>query len=158
MAVFRTKITRPRITLSPFSAESMSDFGTATLTSIRTRILSATNVTDSPASPLKERYAAEKVKGRRVANSGNILYKGQPVRDWRLRGWTLASLKVTSASDDRCTIGPINASAIMIIGIRNKYDHMWGVSPHDQEALYAAVRAQILQQVIITPLMSSQVA
>jgi hypothetical protein len=150
VAVFSTKITRPRITLSPFSAESMLGFGDTTLLSIRTRILGAKDITDSPSSPLKQRYLDEKVAGRRVSGSGNIKYKGKGVRDWKLRGWTVASLKVKSASDDRCTLGPINANATLIIGFRNKYDHMWGVSPKDYEVLYAAIKAQIMRQLVFT--------
>ena len=148
MAVFTTKITHSRLTLSPFSAESMSNIGDELLNqSIRPRILSAKTITDSPSKPLSDRYAAEKVKGRRVSNSGNILYRGSGVRDWKLRGWTVASLKVKSASDDRVVLGPINPQAAQIILFRNKYDHMWGVSPNDYQALYNAVRAQILRQV-----------
>jgi hypothetical protein len=146
MAFFQTKIRHSTMTFSPFTAESMSVIGQVVLDHIRQRIQSVQDVTDGHAKPLKANYAEEKRKGRYVAMGGARKYSGLPVRDWTLRGRTLQSLKVKTASEDRVTIGPTMAETAMIIAVRNRQDHMWGVSPSDQEALYAVIRATLKTQ------------
>jgi hypothetical protein len=145
MAFFETKIRHATLTFSPFSSESMMTIGQVVLDHIRERIQSVQDVTDSRAKPLKETYAEEKRKGRYVAMGGARKYTGLPYRDWTLRGRTLQSCKVKSASEDRVTIGPTLAETTMIILVRNRLDHMWGMSPSDYEALYAAVRQTLLR-------------
>ncbi len=141
---FTAKISHVSLTWSPFSSESMSTIGSVTLDSIRTRISSATDATDSPSRPLAPRYASEKLRGRYVVNGGGRRYSGSPVRDWTLRGRTLLSLKVKAVSENRVTIGPISAEANQIISARNKLDHMWGVSPKDHEAMMAIIRHTLI--------------
>ena len=107
------------------------------------RIQSAIDETDSAAKPLNVRYAQEKRVGRYVAQSGHTKYSGMPVRDWTLRGWTIRSLKVKLVSEDRAQIGPITRQAYIIMASRNKFDHMWGLSPTDQEAFYTQMREEL---------------
>jgi hypothetical protein len=145
MAFFETRITHSRLVFSPFTSESMVTIGQVTLDHIKERIQSVADVTDSRAKPLKETYAEEKRKGRYVALGGPTKFRGVPYRDWTLRGRTLQSLKVKVASEDRVTIGPTLPETSMIILVRNRVDHMWGLSPSDYEALWAVIRATLIQ-------------
>src|SRR5882724_468119 len=131
-AAFQTRIRHIKISLSPFSAEQMSNIASVTLnSSILPRIRQGINAADSRAKPLTVKYAATKSAGRRVANSGPRKFSGQPIRDWTLRGWTLASAKVKVASEDRATIGFITPQANQIVTANNRIDKLWGVSPND---------------------------
>ena len=144
MAFFETRIRHSTLTFSPFSSESMATIGQVVLDHIRDRIQSAQDVNDSHSKPLKESYAEEKRRGRRVALGGARKYTGLPVRDWTLRGRTMVSLKVKTASEDRVTIGPTLPETAMIISVRNKVDHMWGMAPSDYQAMYAVIRATLI--------------
>lgn len=128
-----------KLTFSPFSADQMMTIGQVLLDKIVTRIKSAQDVTDSRARPLKPSYAEEKQKGRRVKLGGPTRYKGQPIRDWTLRGRTLSACKVKFASQERVTIGPTSQETGAIMTARNRLDNMWGVSPSDQLALNAII-------------------
>ncbi len=107
--------------------------------SILPRIRSAINLSDGPAKRLTAPYALAKAAGRRVALSGGRKFSGQPIRNLTLRGWTLASAKVKSASENRATIGFITPQAAAIITGNNRIESMWGVSPNDQAVLDRAV-------------------
>jgi hypothetical protein len=145
MPFFEARIQWVKVTVSPFAPDEMMDIAQVTLDHIRTRIQSVKDWEDNPAKPLKDNYAKQKVKGRRVARTGGQIFRGLPVRDWTLRGRTLQSLKVKYASQDRATIGPTSEEANMIIAVRNKLDHMWGLAPSDLEAMYAAIRATLMR-------------
>ena len=145
MPIFQTKVKRLKLTFSPLSAEQMSNIGTVMVDSIKARIFRAQDTTDSKAKPLSARYALEKQKGRYVTGGGKQRYSGQPIRDWKMRGWTMASLKVKSATEEKVTIGFINPQADQIITIQNRLSKLWGVAPSDLEAQYAAVRATLQQ-------------
>ena len=149
MAMFETRIVHSKLTFSPFTAESMASIGQVVLDHIKERIQSVQDVNDSKAKPLKETYAEEKRRGRYVAMGGSKKYSGMPYRDWTLRGRTLQSMKVKVASADRVTIGPTLAETTMIVLARNKWDHMWGMSPSDYEAMYAAIRHVLLQVKVV---------
>jgi len=149
MAFFQAKITHSTLTFSPFTSESMMAIGQVTLDHMVARIQSVQDYTDNGAKPLKETYAQEKVKGRRVSMGGPTKYRGLPVRDWTLRGRTLQSCKVKFASENRVTIGPTMAETSMIILVRNRVDRMWGLSPSDYEALYAVIRQTLLQAKLV---------
>jgi hypothetical protein len=141
MAFFQTKITHSRLTFSAFSSEDMMEIGQTLVDHIKHRISQdLLDITDSPAPPLNTRYAQEKVKGRYVALGGGKRYKGAPVRDWTLRGRTMQSLKVKTASEELATIGPVSRESYIIIAARNKRDHLWGVSPEDLAAMNLMVR------------------
>jgi hypothetical protein len=145
MAMFQTRITHVRFTFSPFTSESMMLIGQVVVDHIRERISGAKDMNDQWARPLSERYKFEKANGRRVALSGPRRYKGLPIRNWTLRGWTLAALGVKVANENRATIGPTTLQSALIIMGRNKLDHMWGPSPSDRAALQAIVQAVLLQ-------------
>jgi hypothetical protein len=127
---FETNVTHTRsLTLSPFSSEDMADIGEVGLKSIQSRLGRAEDLNDAPAPPLVNRYAMRK------ANRGL-----QAVRDWRFRGATRNSIKVKSANENQCTIGPTTSEADMIIGVQNARCPQWPVSPKDVEVINLAVR------------------
>jgi hypothetical protein len=146
MPFFQTKIRRARVTWSPFTAEQMQGIAQAGLSHIIRRIQSATDATDSAAKPLDTKYAEQKRHGRFVALGGNRRYSGFPVRDWTLRGRTIQSMKVKAASENVATIGPISREAYIIMYSRNRLDHMWGLSPTDQEAIYGRMREELMRR------------
>lgn len=149
MAMFEARVKKLKFTYSPFGADQMMIIGQATLDSIVKRIQAVKDVTDAPAKPLTEKYKQEKVAGRYVALGGMKKYDGQPYRDWTLRGRTLQSLKVKTASEERVTIGPTTDETTKIVLARNKWDHMWGISPSDMQVLYAAVRQQLQRRSVV---------
>lgn len=136
-----------RFTLSPFSSESMAGIGEVMLRQKLTRISQAVNSTDGPAKALKPAYAKQKSTGRLVSLSGATRYRGLPIRDWRLRGWTLAAAKVKSANENQVTIGFTNPQAELIVTSLRRRDEMWSDSPNDMLALYAIIRATLKNQV-----------
>lgn len=128
------------LTWSPFSAEQMSQIGTVWLDATLSRIRRGVDATDSQAKPLTKRYARLKLTRGRA-----------PIRDWQWRtptGVTLAAAKVKMASQDRVTIGFISAQANQIAAAQNRICKMWGVSPHDMEAVQAAIRETLKQHVV----------
>ena len=139
MALFETRMQQIKITLSPFTSESMATIGQVVLDHIRDRIKAVQDVTDSAARPLSPRYAEEKVRGRYVALGGKKKFSGLPFRDWTLRGRTLSACKVKSASQERVTIGPTSEETGKIMTARNARDNMWGVSPSDGRVLHAVI-------------------
>jgi len=159
MPFFQAKITRVKFTLSPFSAEDMMAIAQKTLNHVVERIKSVHDIQDGIARPLSDKYAVEKRQGRYVALGGLRKYSGAPYRDWTLRGRTLQALKVKTVSEDMATVGPVSMEALRIIQIRNKWDHMWGMSPSDNEALVTAVRGVLERRPVIqTQTSESQVA
>ena len=144
MPFFETKLRHARFTLSPFTSEDMSDIGETVLHSITDRIRAVTDVNDAPAKPLSPRYAKWKAGGTNK-NPGKA-----PVRDWELRGKTLRSLHVKTASESRCTLGPTDAQSAMIVSVQNQRSGQWGVSPHDAESMREAVRAKLLHHRLVT--------
>lgn len=147
MAIFQTRIRHVSLTWSPFSAETMSTIGTVWLDHKLSRIRQAIDSTDSPAKPLRPNYRIQKTTGRRVPPNTSIKYKGKGIRDWTLRGWSLASAKVKAASEDRVTLGFIDAKANQIIKVQRRSSEMWSNSPSDIEAMSAVVRASLTQHI-----------
>jgi hypothetical protein len=147
MAFFVTKITHSRLTFSAFTSEGMMEIAQSLVDHIKYRISrDLLDATDSPAKPLNVRYARGKVQGRYVALGGGTRYKGAPVRDWMLRGRTMQSLKVKTASEELATIGPTSRETYIIIAARNKRDNMWGVSPEDLAAMNLTVRSVLTRR------------
>lgn len=139
MAIFSTKLTRHRITLSPFSAEQMSAIGAVMADTIVTRIKSATDARDSPARPLTEKYAARKIaKGRGIGRF--------PIRNWVFGDHTLRTVQAKSASEDRVTVGFTSQRAIQVVNGIARYGQMWGTSPKDMEVFYALIVATLKQK------------
>lgn len=131
MAKYFTKLSHARITLSPFTSEQMADIGDVVLTSIKDRIVQAVDTNDNQAKPLTDKYAKRKMK-----------YGRSPVRDWTFTGRTLGSLKVKSANENKVRIGAINERADMVIGVQNRANRLWGLSPKDD----AVFRHEIVRQ------------
>lgn len=142
-ATFKTRIRQTRFTLSPFSPEQMMNFGQSILDAKLTRIRKGINSQDAPAKALSRSYAAQKVSGRRVPPNTSQKYKGQGIRDWKLRGWTMASAKVKSASSDKVTIGFVNSFADKIITVQRRMSEQWSDSPSDLAALNKTVIEQL---------------
>jgi hypothetical protein len=134
---FVTKIRRASLTFSPFTAEQMRGFGEIFVESAILRIRSATTAADSPAPPLVPKYAQRKLTRNR-----------QPIRDWMFRSATLAALQVKSASEDRATCGFTTQQAVQIVAAQQRRAIQWGASPKDMAKVYAAVREQLLGQVM----------
>ena len=76
------------------SSENARELATVLATSIKTRILSGKDVTDSQAPPLSKAYARS--KQRRGLN---------PIRDWRWSGNTLAALGPVTMQDGQIAVG-----------------------------------------------------
>lgn len=146
---FEARITYSKLSFGLIASEDMAAIGGIVLDHMKARIQSARDWDDNAARPLKETYAREKEKGRHVANSGGQLFRGKKIRDWTLRTWTMRSLKVKSASQAQVTIGPISENAAKIIAVRNPLDHMWAMSPSDNEVLYEAVHDTIFEKIPI---------
>jgi hypothetical protein len=102
------------------------------------RIRQARDSNDGPAPPLVDRYARRKIRRGRA-----------PIRDWTWRGLTLGSAKVKTASDDRVTIGFVNAQADGIVTIQRRRREMWSDAPSDKKAMDAAIRATLQQHRVI---------
>jgi hypothetical protein len=149
MPFFETRVQNVKVTFSPFSSDSMLAIGQVVLDHIRDRIKAVQDVTDSRAKPLKQKYADEKRQGRYVALGGPVKYRGLPYRDWTLRGRTLQACKVKFASQDRATIGPTSEETGKIMTVRNRVDHMWGMSPKDSEALVAVTLATLRTAAVV---------
>lgn len=138
MAIFKTKITNVRLTLSPFSSEQMAGIGQVMVGVKIDRIKQGLNSKDAPAKPLVERYAKRKIMRNRA-----------PIRDWNWRGLTLGSAKVIAANEDRVTIGFVNPQADQIVTKQRRVDEQWSDSPRDTEALHAVVRQTLAQHRVI---------
>jgi len=136
--MFKTKITKARLVVGPFSAEQMQTIGQVMVDTIIARIKSGKNVDDAPSKALRPGYAKYKVKRGRA-----------PIRDWYKRGLTLGSLKVKSANENSVVIGFVNPQADMIAHINNGRERAFGVSPSDRRALNAAVLATFKQHRVI---------
>ena len=132
---YQTKITRARFTLSPFSAEQMMAIGNVGLSSIKARIGRGENVRDEAAKPLKPGR-----NGKRGYPDYKIARGKAPIRDWNFRGKTMRSMAVTSASENRVTVGFTNDEADKIAHVNNLREKQFGVSPKDQ----AVVEAKLL--------------
>jgi integrase len=65
----------------------------------------------------------------------------QPFRDWFWTGRTIRSLKVKSASENRCVIGFIDPNADRIAHVNNLRERAFGISPRDRQAMVAVIRA-----------------
>lgn len=136
VAIFSTKLTRHRITISPFSAETMANIGRSMADVIVKRIQSATDVHDAPAPPLSPRvyrngttYADRKhAYGRGLGRMG--------VRNWVFGDHLLRTVQAKSASEDRVTVGFTSQRSINIVNGIAKYGQMWGTSPADREEYY----------------------
>ena len=133
---FQAKITRVRFVLGPFTSEDMLDIGNVVVESIKTRLHKGLNINDQPAKPLKPGRNGK--KGYPEYKAGRGL---QPFRDWFWTGRTLRSLKVKSASENRCVIGFIDPNADRIAHINNIRERAFGISPKDRQAMVAVIKA-----------------
>jgi hypothetical protein len=146
MAIFTTKITRQRLTLSPFSSETMTGIGNVLLKTIKTRIKSGTDVNDQPAKPLKG------AKMRYVAYSRQKENKGLAgIRDWTYSGHLLRAMKVVSANENRFVIGFIDDRSDKIAHLNNRGTRMFGISPNDTKALKTAVMEAFRKFIKVVP-------
>ena len=131
---FKTKITRARFVLGPFTAEDMETIGNVVRDSIADRIRKGLDVNDAPAKALKPGR-----NGRRGYPDYKSARGLMPIRDWVWTGKTMRSLKVKSASENTATIGFVDPRADRIAHINNRRQRQFGVSPKDRLALHAAV-------------------
>jgi hypothetical protein len=134
MAIFQTKITKARLTLSPFTSEQMLTIGNALATSVIKRIKTGKNANDEPSKPLKGAKKHYVPYARYKQNRGL-----QPIRDWVYSGRTLRSLKVLSVSENGGKVGFTDQRANSIATYINKIDRAFGISPTDRLALNNAL-------------------
>jgi hypothetical protein len=141
---FQAKITRARFVLGPFTSEDMLDIGNVVVESIKDRLHKGLNINDLPAKPLKP---------GRNGKRGYPDYKAarglQPFRDWFWTGRTLRSLKVKSASENRCIIGFIDPHADRVAHVNNLRERAFGVSPKDRQAMVAVIKAVLRKSRVI---------
>jgi hypothetical protein len=141
---FQAKITRARFVLGPFTSEDMLDIGNVVVESIKDRLHKGLNINDLPAKPLKP---------GRNGKRGYPDYKAarglQPFRDWSWTGRTLRSLKVKSASENRCIIGFIDPHADRVAHVNNLRERAFGVSPKDRQAMVAVIKAVLRKSRVI---------
>lgn len=132
MAIFKTKISTARLTLSPFTSQHMADIGQVVLDAKISRIKRGINSLDAPAKPLVPRYERRKILKNRA-----------PIRDWSWSGLMLGSFKVKRADQNRVTLGFINEKADNRATIQRRQHEMLSDSPRDREVLNAVVRASL---------------
>lgn len=120
---------KARFTVTGYSPSQMLVIGQTVCDDVKTRILSAQDVHDAPAPPLKPTYA--KWKNRKAPPA---------IRNWRLTGKTLGALGVLSESVNRAVIGFTSGKAAQVAFINQARARQFGVSPHNQAALNTAVR------------------
>ena len=141
---FQAKITPARFVLGPFTSEDMLTIGNVVVESIKDRIHKGLNINDQPAKPLKP---------GRNGKKGYPDYKAarglQPFRDWFWTGRTLRSLKVKSASENRCVIGFVDPNADRIAHVNNIRERAFGVSPKDRQAMVAVIKAVLRKARVI---------
>ena len=137
---FQAKITRARWVLGPFTSEDMLEIGNVVVDSIKARLHNGLNVRDEESKPLKPGR-----NGKRGYPEYKVAHGLQPIRDWVLTGRTMRSLKVKSASENRCVIGFINSNADAIAHINNLREKAFGVSPKNRQALRAIILAVLRQ-------------
>jgi hypothetical protein len=134
VAIFQTKISKTRLTLSPFSSEQMQGVGNALLKSIKDRIKSGIDAKDDNAKPLKG------AKRNYTPYSRQKLQKGlAPIRDWTYSGHTLRAMKVTRVNENGFKIGFIDDRSDKIAHANNQQVKMFAVSPNDADALKNAL-------------------
>ena len=133
---FQAKITRARFVLGPFTSEDMLTIGGVVVESIKDRLHKGLNINDQPAKPLKPGR-----NGKRGYPDYKAARALQPFRDWFWTGRTLRSLKVKSASENRCVIGFVDPNADRIAHVNNIRERAFGISPKDRQAMVAAIRA-----------------
>lgn len=156
MAVkFQTKIRKARFHVEGYTPEQMASVATVLRDSIEQRILRAMDVNDAAAPPLKQpirnvtsRRNVVTVNGQRLIQlpgkeyRGYPYYKqkrgGNPVRDWKLSGRTLRSMRVLTAAANRAVIGFTDAEANKRAYINNRRWRQFGMSPRDRAAMMAA--------------------
>lgn len=131
--LFSTKISRLRLTLSPFTSEQQARIGESMLDAKLARWRQAIDSTDSPAKPLSKTYASR--KANRLGRS--------PIRDWYWSGRTQGSFKVKAANEEMVTIGFVDSIADQRVTINRRICEMLSDSPSDTETLHAAISTEI---------------
>ncbi len=139
---FKTKMSRARFTVSPYTAWQMKDLAEVVKLSIRGRIATGLDVNDRPAPPLKIDFAK---KGKSYA--ARKVQKGKKaIRDWVFTGRTLRSMHVLRANQNKAIIGfaANNTAKLLPAGVIAYYNNrrhlQFGMSPKDWKLLLAAVR------------------
>jgi hypothetical protein len=136
VAIFQTKVTRARLSLSPFSSEQMMGVGNALMKSVKTRIQSGINTQGDAAKPLKGAKRGYVPYARQKQQRGLAA-----IRDWTWSGRTLRSMKLLTVNQNGFKIGFTDSRSDRIAHANNQQVKMFGVSPNDAEALKNALWA-----------------
>jgi hypothetical protein len=155
MARFQTKLikSKARFEVKPLSAQQMLAIAQPVRDDIEQRILRAETVTDSPAPPLSQKRRLR--KGRQFeaytevnigSDRGYTAWKSKryppAIRNWRLTGRTLRSMKVLSVQENKAVIGFTDSVSNFRAYINNRRSRQFGVSPRNQKTLIEKYRAQ----------------
>lgn len=124
------KISKSRLTLSPFSVEQMIALGQLATTTFRKRIQSGINADDNPTKPLKPGRRGK--KGYPEYKTGRGL---QPIRDWTWTGHTMRAMGPVSASENSVQIGFTDPRSDRVAHANNQIEKAFGVSPNDREVI-----------------------
>ena len=123
--LFRTKITRARVTMSQFSSADMFDIGEKFNLTMKRRITDALTIEDQPAPPLTEKY-----KKRKAAKTPflirNLWYSGDMLRTMRVLRVDQNSFVI------HFTATPVMSRRMMF---NQRRAPQWGVSPKDKAEL-----------------------
>ena len=135
---FKTKISRARFTVSPFTPQQMAELGAVARDSIKARIMRGVDVSDQPAPSL-----AIKI-GRGSKGRGYAYWKSRKhppaIRNWLYTGRTLGAMRVLTANQNRAVIGFSDAVANLRAWYNNRRHRQFGMAPSDWRAVIAAVR------------------
>lgn len=104
--------------------EEMQQLAAPLVRSIEQRIQSGLNASDQPARSLSPAYAKAK------ATAG-----ARPIRDSRLTGATLAAFGVQTLADNTATLGFHDPRHEQIAELNNQREELFGISPHDIDAV-----------------------
>jgi hypothetical protein len=131
---FKTKVSKARFVVSPFTAQQMVELGQVAVDSIKARLERAENIYDQPAKPLSE--------GKR--GTGYRRYKSRKappaIRSWKLTGRTLRGMNVLRANENRAVIGFSDPVAAMRAAINQKRERQFGLSPANWKDILRAVK------------------
>jgi len=131
---FKTKVSRARFVVSPFTAQQMVEIGQVAVDSIKARLARAENIYDQPAKLLSE--------GRRGTGYRRYKSRNAPpaMRNWRRTGRTLCGMNVLRANENRAVIGFSDPVAAMRAAVNQRRERQFGLSPANWKDILAAVR------------------
>lgn len=134
---FTPKVSKARFALSRYSGQQMLSFGDALAESIKARISRGETIYDTPAPPLKEKYARYKL--RRM---------GSGLRDWRYTGRTMRALRPLRANENRVVVGFSDPGVQVRVAVNNRRSRQFGMSPRDRSNIARVITSMKFVRVV----------